>query len=254
MDDFPEEVAERLGHYVYRLVDDRDLTFYVGKGQRNRAFAHTRCAITGEEGLRYDVIRDLHAHGLEPTVIIHRHGLSEDGALEVEAALIDAYAGAGLANEIRGHDTERGMATIRDIQEQYGAAPAVIDVAAILIKIERQWLPTLTTEQLYERTRRYWTCQPEKKRIPPQFAICVARGLIGEVYDIHGWEEYPDIERADRDPTRVPQKAAKIKSRRGFLGAVTKNSELRQALVGKSVRHVPFGSGLPFAYVNCGKP
>src|SRR5512137_1630159 len=126
MDDFPEEVAERLGHYVYRLVDDRDVTFYVGKGQRNRAFAHTRCAITGEEGLRYDVIRDLHARSLEPTVIIHRHGLSEDGAL------IDAYAGAGLANEIRGHDTERGMATVRDIQEQYGAAPAVIDVPAIL--------------------------------------------------------------------------------------------------------------------------
>ena len=55
MDDFPDEVAGQLGHYVYRLVDDREVTFYVGKGQRNRAFAHIRCAITGEEGLRYDL-------------------------------------------------------------------------------------------------------------------------------------------------------------------------------------------------------
>ena len=145
------------------------------------------------------------------------------------------------------------MATNRDIAAQYGAKPAVIEVPAILIKIERQWLPNLTPDQLYERTRRYWTCQPEKKPIPPQVVICVARGVIREVYDIHGWEEYPDMERADRDPTRIPQKAGKTKSRRGFLGEITKDAKLRSSLIGKSVRHIPFGSGLPFAYVNCGR-
>lgn len=253
VDEFPDEIATRLGSYVYRLVDDAGRTFYVGKGKRNRVFAHVRCAIVGEEGLRYERIRELHRHGLEPRIVIHRHGLEDATAMEVEAALIDAYAGSGLTNEVRGFASERGMATLHELAEQYGAEPAKIDVPAILIKIERQWLPTLTPEQLYERTRRYWTCQPEKKAVPPRIAICVARGLIREVYDIHGWEEYPDIQRADRDHTRIPQRTGKTLSRRGFLGKVTRDSALRAALIAKSAREVAFGSGSPYAYVNCGR-
>src|SRR6266481_615792 len=139
MDDFTSEFTERLRAYVYRLEDDRGRTFYVGKGNGNRVFAHAHCALTGEEGLRYDRIRELHSRGLEPRIIIHRHGLDDATALEVEAALIDAYAGDDLANDVRGYESERGMATDLDVAAQYGAHPAVIGVPAILIKIEKQW-------------------------------------------------------------------------------------------------------------------
>jgi hypothetical protein len=38
---FPREVAQKLKTYVYRLIDPRNgETFYVGKGQGNRVFAH----------------------------------------------------------------------------------------------------------------------------------------------------------------------------------------------------------------------
>lgn len=38
---FSEEVCERLGNYVYRLIDPRNgETFYVGKGRNNRVFDH----------------------------------------------------------------------------------------------------------------------------------------------------------------------------------------------------------------------
>ncbi len=205
MDEFTPEVIERLRAYVYRLEDDRSRTFYVGKGNRNRVFAHARCALTGDEGLRYDRIRELHSRGLEPRIVIHRHGLDDSVALEVEAALIDAYSGPELANEIRGVDTERGLATAEDVSAQYCAETAVIEAPAILIKIERQWHPRLTPEQLYERTRRYWTCQPEKKRVPPRIAICVARGVVREVYDIHRWDHTCSTEEGEIDgPPRVP--------------------------------------------------
>ena len=43
---FSPEVCEKLGYYVYRLIDPRNgQTFYVGKGKGNRVFAHVECAL-----------------------------------------------------------------------------------------------------------------------------------------------------------------------------------------------------------------
>ncbi len=40
-DHFSELVAEKLQHYVYRLIDPRTgSTFYVGRGQGDRVFSH----------------------------------------------------------------------------------------------------------------------------------------------------------------------------------------------------------------------
>jgi hypothetical protein len=42
-DSFPADVVRKLKTYVYRLIDPRNgETFYVGKGQGNRVFAHIR--------------------------------------------------------------------------------------------------------------------------------------------------------------------------------------------------------------------
>ncbi len=41
MGEFPIEIFDTLGYYVYRLIDPRNnKTFYVGKGCKNRVFAH----------------------------------------------------------------------------------------------------------------------------------------------------------------------------------------------------------------------
>ena len=250
METFTSEIVERLKAYVYRIEDPRTgSTFYVGKGNGDRAFAHARQALTGEDGLRYERIREIIAAGHTPRVIIHRHGLDDAVAHEVESALIDAYAHEDLANEVRGHDSERGVMTPRQIVELYGAAPAQIPVPAILIKIEQQWHQGLSAEELYERTRRYWVCNPESRPIPPQIAISVARGIVREVFDIEKWEVYPDMAAEVIDPTRLPaRKKGKAMVRRGFLGRVTADADLRASLLGTSVREIPFGSGSPFAY------
>ena len=121
---FPPEVEQRLQTYVYRLIDPRNgETFYVGKGKGNRVFAHIR----GEEGLEDDEINNklkrirlIRLTGFEVAHVIHRHGMDEATAFEVEAALMDAYP--GLANIAGGTGGDYGAMHAQEIIRRYSAA------------------------------------------------------------------------------------------------------------------------------------
>lgn len=246
----PPALAEALGFYVYRLLDPvTDGTFYVGKGSGNRVLQHARDALASANASdKLDRIRAIHAAGLEVRVVIHRHAMPEVVALEVEAALIDAYQ--DLTNLVSGQGALFGPAPLEELATRYAAPEAVIRVPAIIIKIEQEWLPSLTPEMLYERTRRYWKCSPERRRPRPSHALAVARGIIREVYRIEGWETYttwPD----DSDPSRLiaAEPWPENYMRRGFFGQ--REPELA-SLIGCSVRHLTTtGSQNPIAYVNC---
>ena len=99
MESFKPGVAERLGHYVYRLIDPRNgRTFYVGRGQENRVFAHVNDELAlGEDeddlSEKLETIREIKRANLEPIHVVHRHGMDETTAVEVEAALIDIIPG-----------------------------------------------------------------------------------------------------------------------------------------------------------------
>ena len=94
-------------YYVYRLVDPRTYnTFYVGKGCGDRALQHAQDAENfphnptlnpNQEGdtlsLQEKQILSILSSGLKAQAIIHRYGLTEKEAFEVEAALKDAYQG-----------------------------------------------------------------------------------------------------------------------------------------------------------------
>ena len=111
MNGFSPGVAEELGHYVYRLIDPRDgQTFYVGRGQKNRVFDHINNDLKRDEGrndlsLKLETIRKIRRAGLRPTHIIHRHGMTRDAAIEVEAALIDMFP--ALTNIAPGQDSQQ---------------------------------------------------------------------------------------------------------------------------------------------------
>lgn len=88
------EIAERLGRYVYVLVDPRDpRPFYVGKGRGARMLSHgieAQSLSDDHNSAKLDRIREIRAGGREPEIWIARYGLTESGYTEVEAALIDA--------------------------------------------------------------------------------------------------------------------------------------------------------------------
>jgi hypothetical protein len=99
---FSELVARRLKHYVYRLIDPRNgTTFYVGRGQGSRIFSHAAgqgkpTDSEDNQALKLKTIWAIKNAGFEVQHVIHRHGMDENTAKEVEAALIDSYP--GLAN------------------------------------------------------------------------------------------------------------------------------------------------------------
>jgi len=256
MPEFDQKTIEALKFYVYRLEDPRkphgQNTFYVGKGQRNRAFQHAHDALEDPTSSdKLEQIREILRSGYEPKIIIHRHGLTDEAtAFHIEGALIDTYGIENLTNEVRGNKTVQGMLSADEVMTMYQAEPANIVDPVILIKIEREWSNTLTEVQLYERTRRYWSAKPTKKRIPPKFALAVAKRIVREVYRIERWETYPSPACAPHDPTRFKIAIdSYVEGCVGFHGTVAND---KAGYKNKSVRHLQsVGAQNPIRYVKC---
>lgn len=184
---FPPEVAERLKTYVYRLIDPRNgETFYVGKGKGDRVFAHIRAErdLEGDElGNKLKRIREIRLAGLEVGHVIHRHGLDDKTAFEVEAALIDAYP--GLTNEMGGAGSDEfGAMHATEVLRRYMAEEAVFEHRALLISVNRTALERST----YEAVRYAWKLNPRKAR---QSAVVLAtvQGLIVGAFVPEQWLE-----------------------------------------------------------------
>jgi len=220
---FPEEVSRELKFYVYRLIDPRNgETFYVGKGKGNRVFAHARAneEFHGDEiEDKLKRIREIRLAGFEVAHVIHRHGMDEKTAMEVEAALIDAYP--GLTNAAGGQgSTDYGAMHAEEILRKYSAEPAVFRHKVMLITVNR----TATETSLYEATRFAWKVSPAKAR-QAELVLAVVRGLIVGAFIPERWmqatsENFPG--REDR-PDRM-----------GFIGREAP-PELSAAYVGKRV-------------------
>lgn len=185
LESFPEEVAAKLKTYVYRLIDPRNgETFYVGKGRGNRVFAHIRA----EEGLEGDEldnklkrIRNIRLSGFEVAHVIHRHGMDEETALEVEAALLDAYP--GLTNVAGGTGSdEYGAMHAKEIIRRYAAEPAVFHHRALLISVNR----TAADTSLYEATRFAWKISQTRAK-QAEVILSTLKGLIVGAFIAEDW-------------------------------------------------------------------
>ena len=200
---FPPEVRKKLKTYVYRLIDPRNgETFYVGKGHGNRVFAHIRVeeSFEGDElDPKLERIRQIRLAGFEVAHVIHRHGMDDETALEVEAAVMDAYP--GLSNIAGGSgSSEYGAMHAREIIDRYSAEPAHFRHKAILINVNR----SAAERSLYEATRYAWKMD-RRKAEEAEVVLSNRQGLIVEAFVAERWldatvENFPG--REDR-PGRI---------------------------------------------------
>jgi hypothetical protein len=185
---FSETVAEKLQHYVYRLIDPRTgMTFYVGRGQGDRVFSHAagQQEPTMDEddlALKAKTIRDIRNAGFEVQHIIHRHGMTEAVAREVEAALIEAYQ--GLTNLQGGYDGSRGVMHAEEVIRLYEAEEAVFHHKVMLITVNR----SSEERELYEAVRYAWPVSVERAR-ECEFVLAVRRGIIIGAFEPSKWLE-----------------------------------------------------------------
>lgn len=212
---FPSEILDKIGYYVYRLIDPRSgQTFYVGKGRGNRVFEHAS-GVSGtvdpqdpddEYSLKMRQILDILKSDFEVQHVVHRHGLSEDEAFEVEAALMDAYDGLTNVTGGRG-SSERGARHARQITEMYAAEKIDIQHSLVAISVRR----SSEYQTWYQAVRGCWKISRDKASTV-DYVLAESDGIVGEVFQAERW--------VDATPENCAWLEAEIPGRLAFFGAV----------------------------------
>lgn len=223
VDSFPSEVARKLKTYVYRLIDPRNgETFYIGKGQGNRVFAHIRAELNldGDDlDNKVKRIREIRLAGFDVAHVIHRHGMDDKTAFEVESALIDAYSGlTNIAGGMGGN--EYGAMHAREIVSRYCAEPAIFQHKVLLISVNRSAADT----SLYEATRYSWKINKSAAE-NAEFVLATRQGEIVGAFIAHRWLEATAANFPGREP---------VPGRFGFEGTDAPD-DIKKLYVGKRV-------------------
>jgi len=223
--EFPHEVAKELKYYVYRLIDPRNgETFYVGKGVGNRVFQHMKCSLAtdaeDEISDKYQTIRRIVAAGLNVMHVIHRHGMEETTAFEVEGALIDAFPGA--TNIVGGHGSnDYGPMNAIEIINRYAAEEAIFEHNVLMITINR----SISDMSIYDATRFAWRLDKSKAE-KADYILSVEKGIVVGVYKAFEWK------RARKQ--YFPEFSVHTNSRYGFIG-VEAESEIQNLYMRKRI-------------------
>ena len=147
-------------------------------------FAHIRAekSLDGDElDNKMTRIRKIHLAGFEVGHVVHRHGMDEKTAFEVEAALMDAYP--GLTNVAGGvGNNDFGAMHAREVVQRYAAEPAVFKHRALLISVNR----TAEEKSLYEATRYAWKIN-KTKADRAEVVLATLRGLIVGAFVAEEW-------------------------------------------------------------------
>ncbi len=229
---FSQAVAERLQHYVYRLIDPRNgTTFYVGRGQGNRVFSHAAgqekpTDSEEKEALKLKTIWAIKNSGFQVEHVIHRHGMGPEVAKEVESALIDAYS--GLTNIQAGQDSDRGVMHAEQVIQVYEASDAVFEHKVILINVNR----TSEDEDPYDAVRYSWKVDPSKAGAC-DYVLAVRKGLIIGAFKAEEWlpatpQNFPEFSIVDVNRTGPRE------GRYGFRGTPAPD-QVKNLYVGKRV-------------------
>jgi hypothetical protein len=248
---FRNDILEHLKFYVYRLVDPRsNRTFYVGKGQDNRVFQHIREEIEANDedlmSLKLETIKDIKNNGANVEFIIHRHGMDEVTAFNVEAALIDAYD--DLANMQSGHYAHQfGMKTAQEIEELYSYEEALIRHKVVIIDISRTFgrkSASRSRDDVYDAVRFQWRASLERiKRC--EYVLAQRGGVVVGIFEPSVWLQ--------ATPENFPEFIGRVKgfrsNRIGFKGIPVSDMSINEAYLRKRIPQNLTGAQNPVRYV-----
>jgi len=198
------EVANKLGCYVYKLIDPRNgEIFYVGKGQGDRVIQHVREEARLKDdpksqyllSMKMDRIRAIRESGQITQHIIVRHGMSVSQALLVEAVLIEETP--GLTNLVAGEGTKDfGSATLPELVGRYSAKKLVIQEQhkILIIKIRES---KTRSKSIYDTVRAAWRLNV-KRAERANLVFAVTDDLVRGVFTVNQWlpatkANFPDL-------------------------------------------------------------
>lgn len=196
-------IRDEGNHYVYMLIDPTThLPFYIGEGCGNRVFDHVNNVLNNCEcnEPKRDKIRDIISRCLTVEHVIVRHGMTQELAFEVEAALIDAFSYClkddKLTNLVAGHSHKQnvcgrvncGLMSDIEISNQYSAQLiGELDDDVVVININRLYHSGMSTDEIYNATKGYWGIDVRRKD-GIHVVLSEFQGLIVEVFKVADWK------------------------------------------------------------------
>lgn len=214
----PPGVAEKLGVYVYVLLDPRDRSiFYVGKGVSDRVYSHIWSAMgkaqpiesspeiesAAVKSAKNQRIYDIYHSGAQVEHFILRHQIapeatSDQSAFAIEQTLIDALRlldapgmDAVLANIAGGHTaTQWGVIPLTELILRYAAAPAPeIDLPFVVLVVNFARKPNVSAEEIYEESRGWWKAGPRARNTVDIPIFIIAADIVRAVHRASSWEQ-----------------------------------------------------------------
>lgn len=223
-EEFPDNVIEKLGYYVYALIDPRKESygvFYIGKGKGNRVFDHVKGARkyvpTNAKGKKaeqqrevaykdkYKTIKEIEASNHHVEYYLLRHEITcEEMAYQIESTLIDTFTHLELfakineegnkiilSNIVSGHDqAQRGIKSVEEVKAYYNAKD--VDLLPymrrkknfVAIKLSENYDAKAKDETIYERVRFCWKVN-ENRIQKIHYVLAISNGIIRGIYPCH---------------------------------------------------------------------
>ena len=204
-------MLDSLGHYVYALLDpETNEIFYVGKARATksgmlnlRPTAHFKGGKNSDKLARINEIRE-RGFSDEDMILILRHNLrSDEEALTVEAAVIDALGKQNLTNINSGHDVKHGAMKWTHMKSRFSRS--FVDFTELedsareqnciysLFHVKNTYKPNITATELYDATRMWWRIRKDlvdevnSGRGRTHIALACVEDAIIEAYEVKHW-------------------------------------------------------------------